>query len=73
MNFKQEKKIILGACLENCVHVAGVLNFMQIAEEFGFEAELLGFAVAKQQMRKTVLTCRKGGPIRGPGRREIFW
>jgi hypothetical protein len=45
MTLTQEKKIILGACLENCVHVAGVLNFMQIAEEFGCDTQFLGPAV----------------------------
>lgn len=45
MTITQDKRNILGACLENCVHVAGVLNFMQIAEEFGCETQFLGPAV----------------------------
>ena len=45
MTLTQEKRIILGACLENCVHVAGVLNFMQVAEEFGCDTQFLGPAI----------------------------
>ena len=32
----------LGTCLENCVHVAGILNFFRIANEVGYETKFLG-------------------------------
>jgi hypothetical protein len=37
-------KVIAGS-LGNCVHVAGVLNFLAIAEQAGWETEFLGAAV----------------------------
>jgi hypothetical protein len=40
-----DKKKILGSCLENCVHVAGILNFFQIAEEVGYKTKFLGPAI----------------------------
>jgi len=39
------KRKILGACLGNCVHVAGVMNFLALAEEEGYETNFLGAAV----------------------------
>ena len=38
-------KTILGATIGNCVHVAGVANFLRIASDAGFDTELLGIAV----------------------------
>lgn len=38
------KRIVAGA-MGNCVHVAGVLGFLRIAEEAGYETEFLGAAV----------------------------
>jgi len=37
---------ILGACLGNCVHVAGVMNFLAIAEEEGYVTNFLGPAIS---------------------------
>jgi len=37
-----DKKIILTACLGQCVHVAGAYNFMNIANQIGFECKFLG-------------------------------
>lgn len=39
------KRKILGACLGNCVHVAGVMNFLSIAEEEGYVTHFLGAAI----------------------------
>jgi len=36
---------ILGACLGDCVHVAGILSFLRLAEEVGYATEFLGPAV----------------------------
>ncbi len=38
-------KEIIGACLGDCIHVAGILNFLQIAEKMGFKTRFLGPAV----------------------------
>ncbi len=35
-------KHILGACLGNCVHVAGTLNFLQLAKAKGYSTKFLG-------------------------------
>lgn len=37
-----EKKIIVGAALGNCVHVGGVVHFLQLAEAEGYEVHFLG-------------------------------
>ncbi len=39
------KKKIIGAALGNCVHIGGVVHFLQLAEREGFEAVFLGPAV----------------------------
>lgn len=38
-------KIILGAVVGSCVHVAGIINFLNIAKRAGFETVFLGSAV----------------------------
>ncbi len=38
-------KLILGACLGNCVHVAGILNFLQLADAKGYSTKFLGPAI----------------------------
>ncbi|QTL98131.1 methionine synthase [Iocasia frigidifontis] len=40
------KKLIIGASVGNCVHVAGVLNFLRLAEEHGYRAKFLGPAIS---------------------------
>ena len=39
-------KKILGATVGSCVHVAGIMNFLNIAKRVGFETEFLGSAVS---------------------------
>lgn len=39
------KKIILGSSIGNCVHVAGIIHFLQIAENEGYDTVFLGPAV----------------------------
>jgi len=39
------KKVALGASIGNCVHVAGIIHFMQIAENEGYDTVFLGPAV----------------------------
>lgn len=36
------KKLIIAAAIENCVHVAGVYNFLKLAEQEGFQTMFLG-------------------------------
>lgn len=36
---------ILAACLGKCVHTAGILNFLRLAESLGYETEFMGPAV----------------------------
>ncbi|MDR2713255.1 MAG: cobalamin B12-binding domain-containing protein [Clostridiales bacterium] len=40
------KKVVMGASIGNCVHVAGVAHFISIAEREGYEPVFLGPAVA---------------------------
>jgi hypothetical protein len=40
------KKVILGAAIGDCIHVAGIFNFLKLAEEAGFKPLFLGTAVA---------------------------
>src|SRR6185436_387998 len=41
-----EKNLIVGAAIGDCVHVAGVVNFLNLAEELGFKTVCLGPAVS---------------------------
>ena len=38
-------KKILGACIGSCVHIAGILNFLSIAERLGYRTKFLGSAL----------------------------
>ncbi len=42
---KDQRKAIVGASIEECIHVAGVLNFFQVAERVGYKTTFLGPAV----------------------------
>lgn len=44
------RKIVIGAALGECVHVAGVTNFLRLAELAGWEAIFLGPAVPIEQV-----------------------
>src|SRR4051794_40520573 len=39
-------RLILGAAIGDCVHVAGVVNFLNLAEQLGYDTVCLGPAVA---------------------------
>src|SRR5580700_2109398 len=41
-----KKKLIVGAAIGDCVHVAGVVNFLNLAEQLGYETVCLGPAVS---------------------------
>jgi hypothetical protein len=40
-----QDRLILGAAIGDCVHVAGVVNFLNLAEQLGYETVCLGPAV----------------------------
>lgn len=44
------KKFILGASIGNCVHVAGVMHFLQLAEQEGYQTEFMGPAVTIESL-----------------------
>jgi len=41
-----KERLIVGAAIGDCVHVAGVVNFLNLAEQLGFETVCLGPAIA---------------------------
>lgn len=45
MSNKEQNKILLGASLGNCVHVAGVVHFLALAENEGYDTVFMGPAV----------------------------
>lgn len=49
-----KKKILLGASLGNCVHVAGILSFMRLAEEQGYETHFLGPATPINKLTEAI-------------------
>ena len=48
------KKKILGAPVGNCVHVAGILNFLKLAEHCGYETLFLGPAVSVEKISEAI-------------------
>lgn len=48
------KKKILGASIGNCVHVAGILNFLKQAQHFGYETHFLGPAVSIERIKEAI-------------------
>ncbi|MFW9934973.1 MAG: cobalamin B12-binding domain-containing protein [Candidatus Thorarchaeota archaeon] len=57
MNSSQDskKQMILGASLGNCVHVAGPLNFLALAEARGYRTEFLGPATSIEQLLQRIM------------------
>src|SRR5262249_54329647 len=41
-----KEKLIVGAAIGDCVHVAGVVNFLNLAEQLGYQTVCLGPAVS---------------------------
>jgi len=48
------KRTIIAGALGNCVHVAGVVGFLRIAERLGYETEFLGAAVSAEDFVEAV-------------------
>ncbi len=47
-------KKILGAAIGSCVHVAGVMNFLNISRFFGFETRFIGSAIDISDLKKEI-------------------
>ncbi|MDZ7837277.1 MAG: hypothetical protein U5N58_04595 [Actinomycetota bacterium] len=43
-------KKILGASIGSCVHVAGVINFLNLAQQYGYQTRFLGPACKFEQI-----------------------
>lgn len=54
VDIEGERKLVCGAALGNCVHVAGVASFLQLAEAEGFRTLLMGAAVSIDELLKVV-------------------
>jgi len=52
---RRMKMKILTASIGSCIHVAGVLNFCDLAEKLGYETMFLGHAVPVKELIKAVL------------------
>ena len=46
----QQRKVVVAAALGECVHVAGVINFLRLAEEAGWQTVFLGPAVTPERL-----------------------
>lgn len=48
------ERLIVGAAIGDCVHVAGVVNFLNLAEQLGYETVCLGPAVSMDTLLEKV-------------------
>ena len=53
MGFYNKKKI-LGTSIGNCVHVAGILNFLKLAERYDYETFFLGPAASVEKISASI-------------------
>lgn len=51
---KKGMPLVLGASIGNCVHIAGVANFLRLAESMGFRTVLLGAAIAPEKIVEAI-------------------
>ena len=49
-----EDRLILGACLGECVHVAGILSFLHLAEQNGYKTLFLGASMEPGRIAEAV-------------------
>lgn len=47
-------KKILGACVGSCVHVAGILNFLNLASKYDYNTKFLGSACTIDRLKKEI-------------------
>ncbi len=50
-----KNKIVLGASIGNCVHVAGIINFLNIAKSHGYDTIFLGPATGTEILKSKIL------------------
>lgn len=50
-----KKKLIIGASLGDCIHVAGILNFLQLASNLGFRTMFLGPATGVETIKEKII------------------
>ena len=50
-----DRKYVLGASIGNCVHVAGVIHFMSLAENEGYQTKFLGPATPIEKLFEEIL------------------
>ncbi len=48
-------KMVLGACLGECVHVLGILNFFRIIEKKGFQTQFMGPAIKPKTIVERII------------------
>ena len=51
---KLNKNSIAGACLGDCIHVAGITKFLRIAQRYGYQTEFIGAAVPIPELIKKI-------------------
>jgi len=49
------QKLIIGASIGNCVHVAGIYRFLGLAEEYGYKSIFLGPAVPVEKLIQEII------------------
>ncbi len=55
MNRRKGGKFILGATLGDCVHVAGILNFLRLAESQGYRTHFMGTRTSTEELVEAAL------------------
>lgn len=51
---KEIKKLVMGCSIGNCVHIAGVSHFLQIAEQEGYRTMMLGPAIPIEKLFEAI-------------------
>ena len=46
-----KENLIVGAAIGDCVHVAGVVNFLNLAEQLGYKTVCMGPAVSVDRLQ----------------------
>lgn len=47
---KKQKKLIIGAAIGNCVHIGGIVHFLQLAKKEGYDTRFMGPAVTNDEI-----------------------
>lgn len=49
------KNKILGASIGNCIHICGVINFLNLARKYDYETKLLGPAIKTKELTQQII------------------